>query len=121
MGKSILLVEDEARLAAAIGMVVRGEGHTVHTCSRVSEAIKTLDACSVSAAILDINVEDGLVYPVADELRRRKVPYAFCSSMNTESVPSAHASVPFLQKPFEFDELIDLTTTLVSQAEDHGD
>lgn len=116
MRTSLLIVEDEARLAGAMRALLTAEGFTVYLCKGIATAMEQLGQETVSAAILDVNVADGLVYPVADRLQDAGVPYAFCSSMEPASVPGRHEGVPFLQKPFEFDQLLQLASDLAAEA-----
>ena len=53
------------------------------------------------AAILDINLGDGMVYQVAEILARRRVPFVFVTGYDAESVDSRFREIPVLQKPIE--------------------
>ena len=53
------------------------------------------------AAILDINLGDGMVYQVAEILARRHVPFAFVTGYDADSVDSRFRDIPVLQKPVE--------------------
>jgi len=53
------------------------------------------------AAILDINLGDGMVYQVAEILARRHVPFVFVTGYDADSVDSRFRGIPVLQKPVE--------------------
>jgi len=40
----------------------------------------------ISGAVLDINLDGVLVYPVADELAARGIPFVFVTGYGTESI-----------------------------------
>jgi hypothetical protein len=55
----------------------------------------------VSAAILDVNLDGELVYPVADLLAARNIPFAFITGYGEESLSPHYANAPVLQKPID--------------------
>ncbi len=112
MPTRLLIVEDQTRLAAAMAASLRASGFDVGAYPSVALGLDAIGAHGVQMAILDINVEDGFVYPLADELDARGIPYAFCSSMHPGDVPARHARVPFLRKPFDIDELVAMAAGL---------
>jgi two-component SAPR family response regulator len=67
----------------------------------VSDALVAAKDGQFDAAILDINLGDGLVYQVADILAGRQVPFAFVTGYDADSVDSRFREVPVLQKPVE--------------------
>jgi DNA-binding NtrC family response regulator len=95
-----------------MGAILRAEGFDVCPCVSVAEALRALARRSVDVAILDINVEEGLVYPAADALESRDIPYGFCSSMEPSDVPASHRQAPFLSKPFDLEQLVSLARLL---------
>ena len=53
------------------------------------------------AAILDVNLGGELVYPVADLLAARKMPFVFVTGYGVESIDGRFAHVPVLKKPIQ--------------------
>ena len=53
------------------------------------------------AAVLDINLGDGLAYSVAEILAARGVPFVFVTGYDAESVDSRFREIPVLQKPID--------------------
>jgi two-component sensor histidine kinase/CheY-like chemotaxis protein len=101
-GDRILLVEDESLVAMMMGEVLRELGFSViGPCATATEAAATIDSTDVSAAILDVNLDGELVYPVADLLAARNIPFAFITGYGEESLSPRYANVPLLQKPID--------------------
>jgi len=69
--------------------------------SRAADAAAAAASEPIDAAVLDINLDGELVYPVAEELARRDVPFIFVTGYGAESIERRFAHVPVLQKPIE--------------------
>jgi CheY-like chemotaxis protein len=74
----VLLVEDEALVAMMVQECLAEFGYQVigPICT-ASEAVAKAKDGRFEAAVLDINLGDGAVYPVADILAARGVPFVF--------------------------------------------
>ncbi|RWK62222.1 MAG: response regulator [Mesorhizobium sp.] len=92
-GVHILIVEDDwvlagdlARYFGNMGAVILGPAATVEHASMHTEAAE--------AAILDVNLDGRRVFPIADELMRRGVPFVFFSGDEDIVIPERlrHAS-----------------------------
>src|SRR5437868_3661680 len=112
-GRRVLIVEDEYLLAQDmadyfddIGAEVLGPAATV------ADALALINSAEVQGAILDVNLRGERVYPVADVLRQRHVPFVFASGYGGELEPRAYADVPRCIKPVDFGIL---AKTLVEQ------
>ncbi len=69
--------------------------------SRCSDAIAALEADEIDAAILDVNLDGEMVYPLADLLSKRGVPYIFVTGYGAESIDVRFTHIPVIQKPVE--------------------
>jgi PAS domain S-box-containing protein len=98
----VLLVEDEALVGIMIQEFLTESGFQIvgPVCS-VSDALDAAKDGQFDAAILDINLGDGMVYQVADILAARQVPFVFVTGYDADSVDSRFREVPVLQKPVE--------------------
>jgi len=102
VGRRVLLVEDEALVAMMIEEFLTEYGHSViGPIGTVSAAAQMAKNGAFDAAILDINLGDGLVYPVAETLSARGIPFVFVTGYEADALDERFSSVPVLQKPIE--------------------
>jgi CheY-like chemotaxis protein len=99
-GRHILIVEDEMILALDLGDMVKDFGCTSAMVSRVGKAVPLIAAQSFDVAILDLNLAGEPVYPVADELIRRGIPFVFATGYGADGVLPAYRKHPILAKPY---------------------
>nr|WP_294522282.1 response regulator [uncultured Rhodopila sp.] len=100
---SILIVDDETMIVmlledmlADLGCSVAGSAGSVAQSLAIIERTKqTLDG-----AFLDINLRGELVYPVADALKARGIPFVFVTGNALHGIDPDYAGVPALSKPF---------------------
>jgi len=112
-GQHVLIVEDEYFLAQDLVDFFQDLGvQVLGPAASVSEALKLLESAEVQGAILDVNLRGERVYPVADVLRQKHVPFVFASGYGGELEPRAYADVPRCIKPVDFGVLVQ---TLVEQ------
>ncbi len=105
-GTNILVVEDEALVALAVNDALIDLGFSViGPFSAISDASHVLQYTTIDAAILDINLSGELVYPLAELLRDRGIPFVFVTGYGVESIDSRFNGAPILQKPIERDVL----------------
>jgi PAS domain S-box-containing protein len=98
----VLLVEDEALVAMMIQESLTEFGfHVIGPVCTVTEAEAVAKDSQPDAAVLDINLSDGLVYSIAEILAARGVPFVFVTGYDAESVDSRFKEIPVLQKPIE--------------------
>jgi CheY-like chemotaxis protein len=102
VGRRILLVEDEALVAMMIQDCLTENGHSViGPVSRASDALQAAKDGDYDAAILDINLGDGMAYPVADIVSARGIPFVFVTGYDADTIDERFSTVPILQKPIE--------------------
>jgi PAS domain S-box-containing protein len=102
----VLLVEDEALVAMMIQDTLTEFGfQVIGPLSTASEALAAARESHFDAAVLDINLGDGLVYTVAEILGVRSVPFVFVTGYDIDSVDPRFNDIPILQKPIERDML----------------
>lgn len=101
MNCRVLIVEDEAIIAMDLEMMLQDEGcEVVATVASVKAALAQIAANDLDCAFLDINLGHEQVFPVADELARKGVPFALLSGHTKAVVPPAHLNRPALPKPY---------------------
>jgi PAS domain S-box-containing protein len=102
----LLLVEDEALVAMMIQETLADLGfNVIGPVSTASGALAAARESYFDAAVLDINLGDGLVYTVAEILEKRGVPFVFVTGYDADSIDARFGGVPVLQKPIERDML----------------
>jgi CheY-like chemotaxis protein len=106
-GKRILVVEDEMIVAMLIEDILADAGATVvGPAARVARALDLLEEEeALDGALLDVNLAGEMTTPVAEELRRRGIPFAFATGYGAAGVPEGFAGQPLLQKPFQEHDL----------------
>jgi CheY-like chemotaxis protein len=101
-GRRVLLVEDEALVAMMIQECLTESGHSViGPISRAADALQAAKEIDYDAAILDINLGDGMAYPVADIVAARGVPFVFVTGYEADTIDDRFSHIPILQKPIE--------------------
>jgi CheY-like chemotaxis protein len=71
----------------------------------IAEAKEVAAAGGFQAAILDVNVDGQEIFPVADVLAERGLPFVFVTGYGEGSLPERFRDRPALQKPFQADRL----------------
>src|SRR5882724_8666972 len=101
-GNRLLLVEDEILVAMMMRDILTDLGFTVvGPFSRLSEAMVAAVHEEIDAGIIDINLGGEFVYPVADVLAARKLPFVFVTGYGIESIDSRFGYVPIVKKPVQ--------------------
>lgn len=100
-GRTILIVEDEYFLAQDLARELEGAGALiVGPASNVEDALDLVEeTASLDGAVLDVNLQGVMVYPVADALRQRGVPVVFITGYDAGHIPPAYRDIAFYQKP----------------------
>jgi CheY-like chemotaxis protein len=102
----VLLAEDEVLVACLLEDMLADLGcATVGPAARVDQALALIEAKQIDAAMLDINLNGSLSYPIADALIARGIPFLFSTGYDRDRVREGYRSRPTLQKPFHASEL----------------
>jgi DNA-binding response OmpR family regulator len=104
---AILVAEDDALLAADLEETIRRCGHTcLGPAGSLAEVLQLAGANRIDAAILDVRLRHGeKVYPVADLLAGRGIPFAFVTAYGSAHVDPRYAHCRILPKPVLREEL----------------
>ena len=102
-GRRILVVEDEYFLADELGGALRRAGAALlGPVASVPNALRLLaDEPAPDAASLDVNLGGADVYPLADALVARSVPFVFSTGYDRAAIPGRYAHIRRLEKPVE--------------------
>ncbi len=99
----MLLVEDDYFIMKTLRLRFQQEGATiVGPASNVLDALALVrSAPRIDAAILDINLQGEMVFPVADALTERGVPFVFATGYDPAAIPARFAAVTHCSKPVD--------------------
>lgn len=103
-GRRIFLVEDEALVLMLLEDILTDLGCTiVGPAERLADAlaIATDPAVTIDAAVLDVNIRGEAVFPLAEALAARGVPFAFATGYGAAGLPDHWRDRPVLPKPFD--------------------
>ncbi len=107
--RRVLLVEDEYLIAIDMKRMLEAHGcEIVGAAASVEAARAILNTAELDLAILDVGLTDGAVYPLIDDLERRRVPYAFATGYDPAALPASEANTPRLEKPVNPDLINDI-------------
>jgi CheY-like chemotaxis protein len=102
--RSILIVEDESLVAMLLETILEDMGcRPVGPISNIDEALSFLNdeaEPTLDGALLDVNVAGREVFPVAEALKARGVPFVFSTGYGQGGLPDAWRDHPTIQKPF---------------------
>jgi len=100
-GLRVLVVEDQFLVAEDLGTLLQGLGCTVvGPHARLATALPAASTEALDAAVLDVNLDDGVVDPVAAELARRDIPFLFVTGYVRQDLAQKFRDRPVLAKPF---------------------
>jgi two-component sensor histidine kinase len=109
----IMVVEDEALVGLMMVDIVNELGFSAFgPFASVAEATAAARGGNCEAAVLDVNLNGELVYPVADMLAESGVPFIFVTGYSPDLVEKRFAEVPVVQKPVQ---IVDLQRAFLSQ------
>lgn len=102
MSRAILLVEDESLVALMVEDIIVQQGFSVAgPYTGLDEAMRAIDGEHFAGAILDINLAGESVFPLADILSDRQIPFLFMTGYGAERLESRFSDIAVLQKPVE--------------------
>jgi DNA-binding NtrC family response regulator len=109
------LVEDEMIVAWLLEDMLTDLGcAVVGPAASVDQALAMIDAEAIDVAVLDVNLNGQVSYPVADALAARDVPFVFSTGYHKDRLLERYRTFPALQKPFHLSELTDMLAKLLT-------
>lgn len=102
----LLVVEDESLIAMALCDDLTKLGWSiVGPAASIEEARELLGDTLPDAAVLDVNLAGQLVYPLAEWLQSKGVPFVFCSGYEQLDDNPTYEAWPRVRKPVDIDTL----------------
>jgi CheY-like chemotaxis protein len=101
-GRRVLVVEDESLVAMLLETILEDMGCTpVGPAGTIEDGLAMVaDPATLDAALLDVNVAGRQVFPVAEALKARGVPFVFSTGYGESGLPDAWRGHATVQKPF---------------------
>jgi DNA-binding response OmpR family regulator len=103
----VLVIEDEYFIGDDLDKLLRQHGaDVVGPIGTLHEALSQVAKDGFQVAVVDLNLRDEKAFPVADELRRRAVPFVFATGYSAEVIPERFRDVERWEKPYDERELL---------------
>jgi len=101
-GLRVLVVEDEFLVALEVESALEDLGcSVVGPYAKLAKALDAARSTTVDGAILDINLNGEMVYPLAEFLASQKVPFVFITGYTALDLPERFRPFRRLQKPLD--------------------
>lgn len=116
-GLSVLLVEDEFLIALDAEQILKDLGvEDVEVIASWDAAKKRAEDGQFDLAVLDVNINGQLSFPIADIIRGRGIPFVFASGyeLRNRSLSDLGGTV-CVTKPYTKDRLKDALSTALAQ------
>jgi CheY-like chemotaxis protein len=105
-GLKALVVEDEAGVALLIEDMLTELGCEITAMAALlPRACQLAQSAVVDFAVLDVNLNGLPVFPVADILRERGIPFVFSTGYGANGLPNQYKNQPLVTKPFALENL----------------
>ena len=101
-GRRVLIVEDESLVAMLLETILEDMGCVpIGPVGTIDEALDILaQDTALDIALLDVNVAGREVFPVAEALSKKGVPFVFSTGYGEGGLGDAWRGHPTVQKPF---------------------
>lgn len=105
-GLRALVVEDEGSVALLIEEMLAELGCEIAaSIATLESALRFVSSNSFDFAVLDVNLDGELVFPVAEILKSRQLPFLFSTGYGRIGVSETFKDHEVLNKPFTIEEL----------------
>jgi CheY-like chemotaxis protein len=117
-GRLVLVLEDEYIVAMDLCQLLESKGAiVVGPLTSVADALDVLDDLTqVDVAVLDVNLRGSKVFPLADVLKRRSIPFLFATGMARDDFPDRFRDVPRCEKPIDLESIVAVIEAQLEQA-----
>jgi len=115
-GYKFLIIEDEMMQAWRIGDIIAGYGGSVEKIAfNYDQGREALTDVSVDCAILDINLNGTLAFPLGKTLRQAGIPFVYCSAfIDSYDLYPEVRTAPSVGKPVVAEQLKDAVLLALS-------
>jgi CheY-like chemotaxis protein len=113
----VLVVEDEYLIRMLLEDMLADLGYEIAAAvGTIAEASELAANSEFNVAILDVNLDGEQIFPVADILAERGLPFVFVSGYGEDSLPAPYRGRPALQKPFQAEQIKSALAALLATA-----
>ena len=114
-GKNVIVVEDELLISMEMEMSLEECGsNVIGSFPSVAGFLDVCDQLSADAAILDVNLNGVMVFPVADYLVKRNIPFLFhTGNADYEQLATLYPGAPIIKKPADLPVLLETIADLL--------
>jgi CheY-like chemotaxis protein len=115
-GRTVLVVEDEALVGMELQFELEHAGaDVIGPIPTLTEAISAATEKTFAAAILDIDLRGQDVFPAADHLKTRDIPFLFHTGHGRRvELTEGYPGVPVCKKPMSTERLLRVLAGLLS-------
>jgi CheY-like chemotaxis protein len=114
--KRVLLIEDEPVVSILVAEMLDELGYdVVRAGADLKAAMEAARAEEFQVAVLDLAIEDGNTFPVAEVVHRRGKPFIFMTGLDISKAREKFAGTVVLKKPFSAQALQDALQTVESR------
>jgi two-component SAPR family response regulator len=106
-GRRIMVVEDDYLVVTDLIDRLQAMGaEVIGPVPNLEKAFERLERLpDIAGAVLDVNVAGEMIFPLAEELKRRSVPFIFATGYDEDAIPAEYASVQRFAKPASDSEI----------------
>lgn len=106
-GRRVLVVEDDYFIADDMACQLAADGaEVIGPAASVDAAIRLIERAEhIDGAVVDVNLQGVMCWPVADELLRRATPFVFATGYDRASIPTRYAAIARCEKPVTPDKV----------------
>ncbi len=105
-GVRVLIVEDEFHVLLLLEDFLGDFGCVIaRSATSLADAMQAAQSDDFDLAILDVNLRGEKIYPVAEILAKRCLPFVFSTGYGAQGLDEPWRQRPTLQKPFTGEQL----------------
>jgi len=106
-GLRVLVIEDEMLVAVLVEDFLFDHGSIViGPAASVNDALHLVGTEHLDAAVMDVNIAGEKVFPVAEALDRRGIPFLIVSGYGQSAIPPDRPKWRVCAKPFNGQEMV---------------
>ena len=113
-GLRVLIAEDIFLIAELLAAPLKERGcQVVGPISKLERGLDLARDVPLDGAILDVNLDGKLCFPIAAVLSERGVPFFFVTGYSTDIFPARYRGFPCLLKPFDAADLVEMVNARI--------